>query len=120
MLCSSQIRSMPKSRSSDRRSVPARRVDDHSRATRETRHRESGPDNTTPVRLTRKYAAMIDGVDLTEAKVGDELNLSPRDADVLIAEGWAEPASRHTPRRRADDRQWESEDSSRARRTRRS
>lgn len=50
------------------------------------------------VRLTRKYAAMIDGVDLDDVVVGDLLELSPRDADVLIAEGWAEPA---TDRRRS-------------------
>jgi hypothetical protein len=53
------------------------------------------------VRLTRKFAQMIDGVDLTDVKVGDELNLSPRDADVLVAEGWAERTGH--PRRRADD-----------------
>ena len=43
---------------------------------------------------------MIDGVDLTEANVGDELDLSPRDAEVLVREGWAE----RTPlnRRRSD------------------
>jgi hypothetical protein len=32
---------------------------------------------------------MIDGVDLEDAVVGDRLELSQRDADVLIAEGWA-------------------------------
>ena len=42
-----------------------------------------------PVRLIRKYAEMIDGVDLENAAVGDRLELSKRDADVLIAEGWA-------------------------------
>jgi hypothetical protein len=52
------------------------------------------------VRLTRKYAEMIDGVDLTDASVGDELTLTPRDANVLVAEGWAERSPR---RRRADD-----------------
>ena len=34
---------------------------------------------------------MIDGIDLGDAAVGDRLELSQRDADVLIAEGWAEP-----------------------------
>jgi hypothetical protein len=52
------------------------------------------------VRLTRKYAEMIDGVNLADAHVGDELRLSARDADVLIAEGWAEPA----PKRRVRNR----------------
>ena len=42
-----------------------------------------------PVRLIRKYAEMIDGVDLENAAVGDRLELSQRDAGVLIAEGWA-------------------------------
>lgn len=110
---------MSKSRSSDRRSAPVRRVDDHSRPTRDTRHRESGPETTKPVRLTRKYAEMIDGVNLADANVGDELDLSPRDADVLIAEGWAEPAPRRAPRRRATDFRWEAEDSPRPRRGRR-
>jgi hypothetical protein len=35
---------------------------------------------------------MIDGVNLENAAVGDRLELSPHDADVLIAEGWAERA----------------------------
>jgi hypothetical protein len=47
------------------------------------------PEELRPVRLIRKYAAMIDGVDLEDAVVGDRLELSQRDADVLIAEGWA-------------------------------
>ena len=41
------------------------------------------------VRLLRKYAANIDGVSLEDAVVGDRLDLSPRDANILIAEGWA-------------------------------
>jgi hypothetical protein len=57
--------------------------------------------------LTRKYAEMIDGVDLTDANVGDELDLSPRDAQVLVAEGWAEHAPRN--RRRSDGRSQEPE-----------
>ena len=46
---------------------------------------------TTPVRLTRKYAEAIDGVDLSGNQVGDLLDLSARDARMLIAEGWAAP-----------------------------
>jgi hypothetical protein len=45
------------------------------------------------VRLTRKFADMIDGVDLSDAHVGDRLDVSPHDAHVLIAEGWAERAT---------------------------
>jgi hypothetical protein len=64
------------------------------------------------VRLTRKYADLIDGVDLSSAHVGDRIDLSRHDAAVLIAEGWAEAAARgrrqpaaraiaaETPRRR--------------------
>jgi hypothetical protein len=46
----------------------------------------------TSVRLTRKYAEAIDGVDLSRNQVGDVLDLSPRDARMLIAEGWAAPS----------------------------
>ena len=42
------------------------------------------------VRLTRKYAEMIDGVNLEHATVGDRIELSKREAEMLIAEGWAE------------------------------
>jgi len=52
------------------------------------------------VRLIRKYASMIDGVNLEDVSVGDRLELSPHDADVLIAEGWAEPASDSRPAKR--------------------
>jgi hypothetical protein len=79
--------------SNNRESQPA------AAARRKTEDEATG--KVTPVRLTRKFADMIDGVDLTDAKVGDELNLAPHDADVLIAEGWAERA--RPPRRRADD-----------------
>ena len=53
----------------------------------------------TSVRLTRKYADAIDGVDLSRNQVGDLLDLSARDAQMLIAEGWAAPCERG----RADD-----------------
>ena len=58
--------------------------------------------DVTPVRLTRKFAEIIDGVDLTNAAVGDRLELSRRDAEVLVAEGWATPDADH-PRRRSTD-----------------
>ena len=50
------------------------------------------------VRLIKKFAAVMDGVDLSRANAGDEIELSSRDAQVLIAEGWAVPvkdAQRH-------------------------
>jgi hypothetical protein len=57
------------------------------------------PGGTESVRLIRKYAEMIDGVNLEAAQVGDRLRLSKRDADVLIAEGWAERAPDDRPGR---------------------
>ena len=49
------------------------------------------------VRLTRKYAEMIDGIDLADAHVGDQLKLPRHDAEVLIAEGWAERTAIRPP-----------------------
>jgi hypothetical protein len=51
------------------------------------------------VRLTRKLADMIDGIDLSAFRVGDVLHLPWRGAWILIAEGWAEMIERrHRPR----------------------
>ena len=55
----------------------------------------------TSVRLTRKLAQVIDGVDLKGVAVGDRVELSPHDAGILIAEGWAEPAG--TPGSKSPD-----------------
>lgn len=41
------------------------------------------------VRLTRKLAELINGVDLSQVHAGDTLELTERDARTLIAEGWA-------------------------------
>jgi hypothetical protein len=41
------------------------------------------------VRLTRKFAPEIDGVDLTHNDVGEIFYLPPSKARLLIAEGWA-------------------------------
>lgn len=48
------------------------------------------------VRLRKKFANMIDGVDLTRNKVGDYLLLRVEEAALLIAEGWAELAERRS------------------------
>jgi hypothetical protein len=64
-------------------------------------------DRTASVRLTRKYADMINGVDLRAAKVGDRLKLPVRAAEVLVAEGWAETirsTAPHESRRRRRQR----------------
>ena len=42
------------------------------------------------VRLTRKFAERIDGVDLSTVAVGDVIDLPERKARVLLAEGWGE------------------------------
>lgn len=50
------------------------------------------------VRLVKKLAEQIDGIDLTSHRVGDFLLVSQRAAALLIAEGWAEPAERRIAR----------------------
>ncbi len=46
------------------------------------------------VRLTRKYAERIDGVDLRAHSVGDVLDLPATEGRLLIAEEWAIPERR--------------------------
>ena len=62
------------------------------------------------VRLTRKLADEIDGVDLTGRRVGDVFDLPTSEARLLLAERWALPERRNdtrgmvpTPGRRHDD-----------------
>jgi hypothetical protein len=40
------------------------------------------------IRLVRKLAERIDGVDLSGCTVGDVVDFSPMDAGLLLAEGW--------------------------------
>jgi hypothetical protein len=49
------------------------------------------------IRLTRKLAELIDGIDLSHRRVGDAIDLPVHEARMLIAEGWATPLgeSRH-------------------------
>jgi hypothetical protein len=60
------------------------------------------------VRLTKKLAEVIDGIDLSDRRVGDVMNLPKHDAEVLLAEGWASPVEpafvTGTTRADADDR----------------
>jgi hypothetical protein len=49
------------------------------------------PRDAVPVRLTHKYADVIDDVDLSGHDVGERLYISYRAARLLVAEGWAEP-----------------------------
>lgn len=60
------------------------------------------------VRLVKKHAERIDGVDLSGRKAGDVLDLPPFEARLLMAEQWAMPERRERSqpppqRRRADD-----------------
>jgi hypothetical protein len=45
------------------------------------------------IRLTRKLAEAIDGIDLSRRHVGELMDVPQWDADTLVAEGWATPAS---------------------------
>src|SRR5688500_4842584 len=81
---------MDRERTSKRKSI----ADEPPRSEhRDNRRGDGRSDETASVRLIRKYAEMIDGVSLEDAEVGDRLELPKRDADVLIAEGWAERAA---------------------------
>jgi hypothetical protein len=51
------------------------------------------------VRITRKFAEFIDGVDLSARRVGDVIEVPPRDAKLLIAEDWAVDVSNGEPLR---------------------
>ena len=42
------------------------------------------------IRLTRKLADFLDGVDVSDRHAGDVFELPMHDAHLLIAEGWAE------------------------------
>lgn len=42
------------------------------------------------IRLTRKLAIRLNGLDLSQVEVGDVLVLSVEHATMLIREGWAE------------------------------
>ena len=43
------------------------------------------------IRLTRKLAALLNGVDVSALKVGDVIELPAAAAHMLVAERWAEP-----------------------------
>ena len=46
------------------------------------------------VRLTKKLAETLDGVDVSRNRVGDVLDLPPMKARLLVAEEWATAAER--------------------------
>jgi hypothetical protein len=45
------------------------------------------------IRLTRKLSQLLNGVDISRRNVGDVIDLPRRDAELLLAEGWALPAT---------------------------
>ena len=60
--------------------------------------------------LARKHAERIDGVDLRGYQVGDTLEISYKDASLLLAENWVKlerrnEATRTAQRRRAREQQ---------------
>jgi hypothetical protein len=55
------------------------------------------------IRLTRKLADLINGIDLSKAREGETLDLSEREARLLMAEGWAEYDGGAQPRDQADE-----------------
>ena len=56
------------------------------------------------VRLTRKFANILNGIDLSRVRAGEDVELEAREAQMLIAEGWAkapdQAADRPARRRR--------------------
>ena len=45
------------------------------------------------IRLTQKLAGRLDGIDLSHRSVDEIFDLPPREAELLIAEGWATPVN---------------------------
>jgi hypothetical protein len=54
---------------------------------------ESVAGSMMQIRLTRKLADYLDGIDLSEYRAGDVISMSPWQMRLLIAEGWAERIS---------------------------
>ena len=54
------------------------------------------------IRITRRLAERVNDVDLSQHSVGDLIDLGRRDAELLIAEGWATPVA--VERRSGHDR----------------
>lgn len=47
--------------------------------------------NAVTVRLTHKFARLLNGIDVSRVREGEEMKLSAREAFLLVSEGWAEP-----------------------------
>ena len=67
----------------------------------------SGPDrrraaslaDVEPVVLRKKFAKEIDGISLDAVEVGDRVCLERDEAELLLAEGWADPVAPEKRRR---------------------
>jgi hypothetical protein len=62
----------------------------------------TGEEPTVRVKLTKKFAEMLCGIDLSRAREGDVLDVEPRDAGILLASEWALPAERDVTERDAE------------------
>jgi hypothetical protein len=49
------------------------------------------------IRLTKKLAPLINGIDLSKVEVGDVLEVPNAVAEILIREGWAEVVIERKP-----------------------
>ena len=49
------------------------------------------------IRLTRKLAAVLNGLDVSSLQIGDVIELPESAARMMITERWAEPVSEHVP-----------------------
>ena len=49
------------------------------------------------IRLIRKLALRLNGVDVSRLQVGDVVDLPERSAGLLLADGWAELVDRFEP-----------------------
>src|SRR4051794_14886999 len=65
---------------------------------------EPGPCREMRIRLVRKLADAIDGVDISPYAVGDVIDLAAGEARLLIADRWA--AAAENPARRRDVRRF--------------
>lgn len=65
-------------------------------------------DKIAKVKLTKKLAERMDGVDVSHVQPGDLLHLPAREAAILVAEEWAVPVH-DNPRASAERRDAESD-----------
>ncbi len=49
------------------------------------------------IRLVRKFANILNGIDLSNLKVGDVVDMAPHHAAMLVAEGWAQDVTNEPP-----------------------